>query len=425
MPSPQDDLLSWSLFALTPEDIDALTQLSRSSILCPPNSHELDVSNYEIQAGRRIALSLKSTDSNTYNGLCVFGLESPSPAGDKAIALHVLSLDRYPAAPDRIRGSSRTNIDAALFNEVKRFCVTHGYTRIHCFVPADPDTLALLTRLGFETEGVTLGGQPRTFSLTRHLAPTYTGDPYDGRHLLNWIADQLQFEAIDTTDTTCRCVLRLGTLNPDFADTALGLSQLPVFIELQPLEQGKDYLRIGLGSNEPHSVHASLSFHDLRQLAGVPRLDMTLWPPPAEGASIAVEIRSDLYSNFSLNGQHAYFDSGSYGTLLEYSIEHGVAPQIFFVDFATTTTNPRLIGVGRIVSVHRGSPEDLWANWGSISSWPDAAGFARYRAIKRKMTVIVFDQLRRVDIIGAGLPSIGHSWTYVPARQAYGIARLL
>jgi hypothetical protein len=77
------------------------------------------------------------------------------------------------------------------------------------------------------------------------------------------------------------------------------------------------------------------------------------------------------------------------------------------------------------VSVHRGSPEDLWANWGSISSWPDAAGFARYRAIKRKMTVIVFDQLRRVDIIGAGLPSIGHSWTYVPARQAYGIARLL
>jgi hypothetical protein len=420
---PHDlDLLSWSLFAMTSEDIAALSTLSSSSILCTPDQRTLNLSQLEIQGGRRIALSLRAADSDVYKGLCVFGLESPSPASDKAIALHVLSLDQFPE-PKGKATPTRDTIGLTLLTEVRRFCVTHGYTRIHCFAPADSDTLALLVRHGFEPEGVALGGYEKTFSLTLHLASAYTGDPYDGRHLLHWIAEQLRLEVISSSDITCESLLGLASLNLDLADTALAESKLPIYLELDANPDGRDYLRIGVKTRDSYVQAASLSLDQLRDLSGEKRIDMTLWPPPEQGASIAVEIRPDLFNRFRTGAKNAFFDSGSYGTLLEYGIAHGVAPTIFFVDFATTTTNPRLIGIGTVREVHRGSPDELWRQWGEISSWSDKEEFGRYRAIKRKMTVIVFDSLREVNILGAGLPLIGHSWTYVEADQAYEVSR--
>lgn len=415
------DLLSWSLFAMTSQDIAALDALSESSILTS-DRRTMTISQAEIRAGRRIALSLKDADSDVYRGLCVFGRESPSPAGDKSIALHILSIEQFPAGSRRTRPTPDA-IGLALLNEVRRFCLTHGYTRIHCFAPGEPDTLALLIRHGFEPEGVALGGQDRAFGLTQHLAPTYTGDPYDGRHLLHWIAEQLRLEVVSSSDMSCESLLGLSSLNADLADTALATSTLPLRLELNPAPDGQNYLRIGVHTADSYVSAASLSLDQLRELSGEKRIDMALWPPPEQGASIVVEIRPELFAGFRTGQRNAFFDSGSFGTLLEYAIEHEGEPKIFFVDFSTTRSNPRLIGIATVCEVHRGAPDTLWGQWGDISSWPDRDEFNRYRAIKRKMTVIVFDKLRKVSRLGEGLPLIGHSWTYVEADQAYNVSR--
>lgn len=421
----QSDLLSWSLFELKADDIDALATLSQSSLLCPLSSQELDSIKYEIEAGRRVALSFKSHDRPIYTGLCVFGLESPSPAGNKGIALHIFSLDRYPRRNERVRITPPDAVADALLNELKRFCATHGYTRIHCFVPTDPDSVALLVRHGFEPEGISFGAADnKTVSLTRHLASSYTGDPYDGQHLLNWMAEQLRLDSPSSTQTTCVANLRLDQLNSDLENTTLGDVGLPVYLQLN-ITDANPYLRIGVSEVNSPDSSTNVSFEDLSALAGMRRLDMTLWPPPPDGASIAVEIRADLFERFRADGPNVFFDSGSYGTLLEFGINNGSVPNIFFVDFATTATNPKLIGVANVESVHRDTPDELWRRWGNISSWSDIDAFARYRAIKRKMTAIVFNDLQRVNRVGAGLPAIGHSWTYVPAQQAYAIKRLL
>lgn len=423
---PHDlDLKSWSFFAMTGDDIAALEALSSSSVLCPEEdaAAQASAARQEIQGGQRRAVSLRDTGSDdAYRGLCVFGLESPSPAGDRGIALHTLATEQFPRAAGRMR-PTRDTVARMLLDAVRRFCVTHGYTRIHCFAPPDSDTLALLVRHGFEPEGVVVDGDDRAFGLSQHLAPAYTGDPYDGRDLLRWIARQLRLEVVASDDTRCESVLRLSNLNPDLADTALARSALPLCMDLNAGSDGQNYLRIGVETAHGYVPAANLSPAQLRDLSGEKRIDMTLWPPPEAGASIAVEMRSDQLGRFNPGRMNAFFDSGSFGTLLEHAIEHGVAPVIFFVDFATTATNPRLIGIGNVREVHRGSPDDLWRRWGSISIWPDRDEFGRYAAIKKRMTVIVFDGLRRVDVVGPGLPLIGHSWTYVPADQAYEVSR--
>ena len=421
------DLKSWSFFEMTEEDVAALEALSSSSILCPEKdgTEPASAARQEIQGGQRRAISLRDTGSDdAYRGLCVFGAESPSPAGDRGIALHTLAADQWPPAAGRMR-PTREAVTRMLLDDVRRFCVTHGYTRIQCYAPPDSDTLALLMRHGFEPEGVVVDGDSKAFSLSQHLAPAYTGDPYDGRDLLRWIARQLRLEVLSSDDTRCEARLRLSNLNPDLAETALAKSALPLCLELNAAPGGQNYLRIGVETGQSYVPAASLSLAQLRDLAGEKRIDMTLWPPPAVGASIAVEARSDLLGRFKPGRRNAFFDSGSFGTLLTHGIEHGVPPVIFFVDFATTATNPRLIGLGTVAEVHQGSPDDLWRRWGSLSIWTDGEEFARYAAIKKRMTVIVFDGLRPMDVVGPGLPLIGHSWTYVPAGQAYEVSRRL
>jgi hypothetical protein len=420
MSIPNTDLVSWSLFAMTPTDQNALAKLSASSILADLNATELAACASEIQGGRRVALSLKTPVDEVYCGLCVFGLESPSPAADKALALQVLSLDQYPSVENTRAGRSHPTA-TALLDELRRFCLVHGYTRVKCLVPGNPDAITLLIRHGFEPEGATSAGETRLFSLAQHIPAAYTGDPYDGKHLLNWLTEQLRLDCLSSGETACEAVLSFDRLNRDLANTAFRRVKIPIYLELNSNPNGGSYLRIGI-SNDGGAA-ANFSLDELRALAGVSRLDMTLWPPSDQGASVAVEIRSDFFRRFRTDRTNAFFYSGSFGTLLEHGLEHGMTPSIFFVDFATTTSNPRLIGVGKVKSVHRGLPNDLWREWGSISSWADWEEFSRYRGLKRKMTVIIFDKLRIVDVIGAGLPAIGQTWAYVPARQAYAIDR--
>ncbi|HEV2783056.1 MAG TPA: hypothetical protein VGX25_27050 [Actinophytocola sp.] len=355
----------------------------------------------------------------------MFGLETPSPVPDKAIAMSVLSLATYPAPVGRSDTVDREHLETAVIEELRRFCRTHGFTRVVCYAPDDRLTLALLAKHGFTVESVISVDTTRIYGLSLHLPSTYTGDPYDGRHLLNWLAERLRLSVQNSDDTSSECFLRMDALNPDLVGTQLGSSQLPVKLSLHTKHDrgGPTHLRIQFGTTDSIESQFDLSIDDLREIAGVATLDMSFWPPPEDGASIAVEIRRDLYDRFDANRQNAYFDSGSYGTLLERATDRGLHPYIFFVDFATSTTNPRLIGLGRVRHVDRGSPDDLWERYGEYSSWSDADMFGRYRAIKRKMTAIIFDNVRRVDKIGAGLPVIGHSWTYVPSDQAYRVVR--
>jgi hypothetical protein len=419
------EFLPWSLFQLSSSDETALDALSAGSLLLPIDAREVEDLKRGLQEGRRVALSLRTAGDNRYQGLCVFGLERPSPSRDKALALLVFSLDGFSQSGESHRHDTPVE---SLLGEVQRFARTHGFTRIHCYVPDDSDSVALLTSFGFRTESTPRNNGERVFGMSLHVPASYTGDPYDGKHLLNWLAEQLSIARRDSTDIGVEGFVPLQALNPDLSGTRFGNYALPLRLELTgPRSQtkGNITLRIMLGSESQSNPPISMSAEDLRELTGTPRLDLTLWPPPADGASIVVEVREELFDRFVEQRENAYFDSGSYGTLLERAIASGIPPYIFFVDFETTTSNPRLIGFGRVKSVHRSDPQRLWENWGQISSWSDEESFARYRAIKRKMTVIVFSDLRRVDVVGAGLPVIGHSWTYVPSGQAYQVARTL
>jgi len=263
--------------------------------------------------------------------------------------------------------------------------------------------------------------------MSLHIASSYTGDPYDGKHLLNWLAEQFHVDRRNSSDIALDGYLPLQALNPDLGGRVSEYA-LPIRLELTGSgmhSRAQVVLRAMLGSGLQTDPLITMSAEDLQDLAQAPRLDLTWWPPPPDGAGIVVEVREDIFARFQSQRENAYFDSGSYGTLLERAINTGSLPYIFFIDFETSHSNPKLIGFGRVRSVHHSDPQHLWADWGEISSWSDETVFARYRAIKRKMTVIVFSDLRRAEVVGAGLPFINHSWTYVPAGQAYQVARNL
>jgi hypothetical protein len=420
------EILPWSLFELSSSDEGALDALAQGSVLLPLGATETEALKQGIREGRRVALSLKTATEGRYHGLCVFGLEQPSPVKDKALSLHAFSLISIPEQVGRPDLRRREHVAEDLLGEVIRFCRTHGFTRVHSYVKDDQESLATMNRLGFRVEGVVHDSPVRAYSVSLRVAASYTGDPYDGKHILNWIADHLHVRIDDTTDTSLHGNLALKTLNPDLGDTRIGGYALPLTFELGAAEDGgtgKVALRAVIGDAGDAKNSVSLVTEDLRELTQDPRLDLTFWPPPSEGASIAVEIREDLFDRFRIDRSNAYFDSGSYGTLLERAIASGNVPQIFFIDFETSQGNPRLIGVARVESVDRLDPNSLWKKYGQISSWADRTAFVRYRAIKRKMTGIIFRELRRVDLVGVGLPVIGHSWTYVPSAQAYEVAR--
>jgi hypothetical protein len=422
------DLLPWSLFELSSSDETALDTLTKASILLPLGPRGLEDLNRGLQEGRRVALSLKTAIANSYRGLCVFGLERPSPAIDKSLSLMVFSLEVFPRLGETRDLQDRDSLARSLLGEVLRFCKTHGFTRIQCDAPDDADALALLIRCGFRVESSLHTGAGRAFGMSLDIAPSYTGDPYDGKHVIHWLAEQFRITRRSSTDTALDGYLPLGALNPNLGRTRPGEYALPIRLELTSSTRSPQRqlaLRAMLGAESPTEPLINFGIDDLKELTQTPRLDLTLWPPPPDGASIVVEIREDLFGRFSSEHENAYFDSGAYGTLLERAIDNGSSPYIFFVDFETAHSNPRLIGFARVTQVSRADPQRIWSEWGHLSSWPDEVAFARYRAIKRKMTVLIFTDLRQVDVVGVGLPFISHSWTYVPTGQAYQVARNL
>jgi hypothetical protein len=424
----ESELLSWSLFELSNADETALDMLSRDSILLPLGSRGLEDLNRGLHEGKRVALSLRTPTSDTYYGLCVFGLERPSPAMDKSLSLLVLSLGYLTPSGEAHDSRHRDILAKSLLEELLSFCRIHGFRRIHCYAPDDPESIALLIRCGFRVESAPNTGGARTFGLSLHIPATYTGDPYDGKHLLNWLAEQFHFARQSSTDLELNGYLPLRALNPELGADRFGEYALPIRLELSSydaLSRREPTLNAMYGSGSATDPLVSLRAEDLKELTQVPRLDLALWPPPPDGASIVVEVREDLFATFSAQHDNAYIASGSFGTLLERALANGATPSIFFIDFETSHSNPKLIGIGKVTAVRRVDPQHVWKDWGQISSWSDERSFARYRAIKRKMTVIVFSELRRVDMIGPGLPFISHNWTYVSAVQAEQVARNL
>jgi hypothetical protein len=398
--------------------------LSESSVLPASNIGGIED---DIRTGRKLAYTLKSVDGSHYDGLCAFGREEPSVLPGDSLALTALSLEAFP-------NPGRTNahdVLKRLFDDVRRFCMLHGYRAVHCVVDTESPSLPLLMAQGFEVEGLSGHGGKTFYRMVHEIPSVYVGDPFSGREFLEWFAGELGFQssqdAAPRHTSIIDCNLTMSCLNRSFEGTSIGELALPVQLALG--KQDRDgvpiSLRVGSQATGIHRLDVSYPLEELRAISGSERMDFRYWPPPPGGASVAVEVRTNLFAKFQLDRRNAFFDSGTYGTLLENHDPQRDPPTIFFVDVDTTSTNPELIGIGSVREVARGQPGELWRQYGSMSSWPDESSFSRYRSIKRRMTVIVFDDLRPVRRLGAGLPVIGHSWTYVPAEQAYEITRRL
>ena len=411
--------LPWSLFALTDRDTQAFKWLASRSVLVPCSESEVEFLLTEMHEGRMVALSVRDQSTGAYCGLCILAREAPSPWPEKSLSILALSFDSYEPVRPRRRNANNPDI----LEEVLRFCRTHGYVRLHCYSPTDQDGISNLIRHGFSAEGKILHKQRTYYSWSMDLATPYTGDPRDGAHLLSWLAERLRMEAVAKDDLSVRGHLPLRSVNPQFADRIAGTMELPTVLELKQsrTKSWEVELRFGeAGSGE------SLAFgrSELVDLTQSDRIDLSDWPPTNETYSLVVEIRRTFFEAYH-EGRHAYLDSGHYGTLLTRTLDQGNDSYIFFVDVETTQDNPLLLGGARIEFVDHGSPLAMWRAHGEISSWTDEGSFKRYGSIKRKMTAIVFSDLVKVERRGAGLPTIGHSWAYVPGGQGYSVARVI
>jgi hypothetical protein len=415
-------LLPWSLFALSEADSDALEWLAKQSLIAPQSESEPSSLGSAMSSGEAVALSVLDLRTREYHGLCVLVLEDPSPLGKKSLSLTVLTLDVYNS-----RGDDRTSLDSqTLMDEVHRFCRTHGYTRIHCYAPMLSPGVPLLLSQGFEVDGHTAAKGTRYYSLSLDLPTPYSGDPYDGSHVLNWLGKRFRIASGSKSDIEVSGRISLRSLNPHLAHVHAGEHQFDASVRLkEATTQSRASVLLTFGKSADGNEPIELSIDDLRELTQSSRLDLDYWPPPISGTSIAVEIRREYFNQFESEGTHVYFDSGWYGTLLKRTVEANEKCYIFFVDFETTVHNPEVLGCAEIIDLDRGTPQAIWGRHGRLSSWPDEASFRRYGAIKRKMTAIKFSRLIKRSVIGAGLPFISHSWTYVPGPQAYRVYRSL
>ena len=180
--------LPWSLFELTEADRQAIDKLVRRSILKPLTEQQISRYKRDIETGTKVALSLRAPNTSHYYGLCLFGRESPSPLGEKAISVFALTAESATAGgvTNKVRSEL---VESALLDELRRFCRTHGFTRIQCYVDDVSEVLTALGREGFKVESAITLDDARTYGLSLHLSPSYTGDPYDGSHLLRWLAN--------------------------------------------------------------------------------------------------------------------------------------------------------------------------------------------------------------------------------------------
>lgn len=417
---PAASTLPWSLFALSNTDIDALKWLASKTILVPCDEHDIERLIAEMRDGRIVALSVRDQHTGAYCGLCVLGRETPSPWPEKSLSVLALTFDQYIPQPGRRRGSVP---QPDLLQEVLRFCRTHGYVRLHCYSPADSSCAETLTDCGFESDGRLTHKQRTYYSWSMELPTPYTGDPCDGSHILNWLGERFRLESVENrSDTTLVGRLPLRSVNPHLEDRLAGNLDFPTRLHLVNSHSPDWAVELRMSDHEETEA-IKLGRSELEDLTQSRRIDLSEWPPDEHPHSLAVEIRRNFFGAYQRGTQHAFLDSGHYGTLLSRTIARGDVSYIFFIDVETAQGNPVLLGAGRIAKVDHGSPGALWTKYGAISSWKDEESFRRYGSIKRKMTAIVFEDLIPTEKMGAGLPMISHSWTYVSGQQAYGVAR--
>lgn len=417
---PAASTLPWSLFALSTDDIRALEWLASKTILVPCDGSDVARLTEEMRGGRIVALSIRDRRSGAYCGLCVLGRETPSPWPEKSLAVLALTFEQY--IPQSQPGRPSTS-HPDLFEEVLRFCRTHGYVRLHCYSPADSSCAKILTDYGFNSDGRLTLKQRTYYSWSMELPTPYTGDPCDGSHILNWLGERFRLESVESkSDTTLIGRFPLRSLNPHLEDRLAGNLDFPTQLQLVNSHSADWSVELRMSDREDTEA-ITLGQSELQDLTQSRRINLSDWPPGEHRYSLAVEIRKGFFDLYEPTTKHAFLDSGHYGTLLSRTLARGNESYIFFIDVETAQSNPLLLGAGRITGVDHGSPLEIWTKHGEISSWKDAESFRRYGSIKRKMTAVLFEGLTLWGKTGAGLPMINHSWTYVPGRQAYEVAR--
>jgi len=412
--------LPWSLFALSNTDLEALKWLASKTILVPCDESDIERLIGEMRDGRVVALSVRDQQTGAYCGLCVLGRETPSPWPEKSLSVLALTFEQYFPQQGRVR---RPTPPLDLLQEVFRFCRTHGYVRLHCYSPADPSRAKILTDHGFESDGRLTHKQRTYYSWSMELPTPYTGDPCDGSHILNWLGERFRLESVENrSDTTLVGRLPLRSVNPHLEDRLAGNLDFPTRLSLVNSHSTDWSVELRMSDREDTEA-IKLGPSELMDLTQSRRIDLSEWPPREHSHSLAVEIRRTFFGAYRPNAQHAFLDSGHYGTLLTRTLAEGNDSYIFFIDVETAQGNPLLLGAGRVARVDHGSPRELWAKYGAISSWRDEESFRRYGSIKRKMTAIIFENLKPEQKRGVSLPMISHSWAYVPGQQAYEVAR--
>lgn len=316
-------------------------------------------------------------------------------------------------------------IGCELLQKAEQLCQKYGYNRIVTRVPVRfPDLVFFLLRYEFVIHEYDVSKEQ--YHLAKALTPTYIADPYDVKLVVDWLCAKWGITIHEwlTPDHAVGTLLVGGEAKweigldvlvcQDSRDLKQKIKQAATPMCLVVFRRKEDDLpAIVFKERKVHIIQPDV----LKEETGNHDLDLTLQDI---AAGVLVPIRKEFFERFEPGERRVFLDGGEYGQVLVRRVQAGTRRHTFIVFSNSDVSNQEILGVGRIVSVHNGTPEALWEQFGSISTFGEKSDFDHYTNIKTRMTAIVFEQLEaNAEPADFGKKLSKGGWCYLSDEEFY------
>lgn len=303
----------------------------------------------------------------------------------------------YPDTFSDFQDETRQLVGARLLQKTEELCQKYGYRRIVAEVPTKFSKLVFfLLRRHFVVQGY--DGHEQQYRLTKHVELIYNKDPYDVNMIVRWLCSKWGIEIREwpQKDHAIGCytigqetkweaeidILVCDNLNSlRHKAGALRKTSRLVFLKNEETLTSHDI-------NGPQTYYVQPSI--VKTETQNQDIDLTLQD---YAAAAVVSIRKEFFGRFKTGERQVFLDGGEYGNILLNRIQSELNRHAFIVFSNTSVNHQEMLGVGKVISVHMGSPDELWSEFGHMTTFAHKSDFDRYRNIKTSMTAIVFEGL--------------------------------
>jgi len=331
----------------------------------------------------------------------------------------------YPEPLQGNRTKPQQAIGSSLLKKAEELCQKYGYRRIVSQVPTRFSALVFfLLRQQFVVHEY--DADRNQYHLAKSLEPIYNSDPYDVRMIVEWLCDKWLIEVSEWSKPDH--AVGLHTIG-EYTDWKVGVDILicqhsadlrrklkdatcPIRLVVFRSEEDEIPDRI-LKEQNIHFIQPTTLMRETRN----GDLDLNLQD---YAAGVLVPIREELFERLKQSERQVFLDGGEYGQILMRRVQEGSRRRAFIVFSNSDVSNTEILGIGKILSVHAGTPEELWNRFGTLSTFEQKAAFDQYSNIKTKMTAIVFEQLEvNSEAVDFSRRLATGGWCYLSDEEFY------